>query len=213
MELYTVFRGNYRFMKGEYSEEQQKINGNFNEAYDLAVESLFGHHQNSILWSPAGEPVLAAGCGAAFARGPPAGRRSRQTSPGSGATGAPAAIVDRIASIGTLSSARVSSSSRSRMMRPCWVRYPLKCGALGFLSSSNVIGGVALPCRNFGDFIHPFRTRRVTLGGAGRLRGGTAARRLGFGRIRYPPNCGGRPQDSAWWRLLKGLYRAYERPL
>jgi hypothetical protein len=34
-------------MEGEYSEEQQKINGNFNEAYDLVVESLFGH-QNSI---------------------------------------------------------------------------------------------------------------------------------------------------------------------
>ena len=47
MELYPIFRGDYRFMKGEYSEEQHKINGNFNEAYDLVVESLFGH-QNSI---------------------------------------------------------------------------------------------------------------------------------------------------------------------
>jgi hypothetical protein len=59
MELYTVFRGNYRFMKGEYSEEQQKINGNFNEAYDLVVESLFGH-QNSIrvLWRLGRKPSL-----------------------------------------------------------------------------------------------------------------------------------------------------------
>ena len=47
MELYTIFCGDYRFMEGEYSEEQQKINGNFDEAYDLVVESLFGH-QNSI---------------------------------------------------------------------------------------------------------------------------------------------------------------------
>jgi hypothetical protein len=47
MELYTIFRGDYRFMQGEYAEEQQKINGYFNEAYDLVVESLFGH-QNSI---------------------------------------------------------------------------------------------------------------------------------------------------------------------
>ena len=43
MELYTVFRGNYRFMEGEYSEEQKKINANLNEADDLVVESLFGH--------------------------------------------------------------------------------------------------------------------------------------------------------------------------
>ena len=34
-------------MEGKYSEEQKNINGNFNEAYDLVVESLFGH-QNSI---------------------------------------------------------------------------------------------------------------------------------------------------------------------
>jgi hypothetical protein len=34
-------------MEGEYSEKQKKINGNFNEAYDLVVEALFGH-QNSI---------------------------------------------------------------------------------------------------------------------------------------------------------------------
>jgi hypothetical protein len=47
MEVYTIFRGDYRFMEGEYAEEQQEINGNFNEAYDLVVESLFGH-QNSI---------------------------------------------------------------------------------------------------------------------------------------------------------------------
>ena len=47
MELDTIFRGDYRFMQGEYAEEQQEINGNFNEAYDLVVESLFGH-QNSI---------------------------------------------------------------------------------------------------------------------------------------------------------------------
>ena len=93
-----------------------------------------------------------------------------------------------IASISTLSSARVSSSSRSRMMRPCWVRYPLKCGALGFLSSSNVIGGFALPCQNFGDFDTPFRARRVTLGGAGRLRGGTARVGLGLGGSDIPPN-------------------------
>ena|SRR6516164_864375 len=47
MELYTIFRGNHRFMEGEYSEKQKKINANFNETYDLVVESLFGH-QNSI---------------------------------------------------------------------------------------------------------------------------------------------------------------------
>jgi hypothetical protein len=48
MELDTIFRGDYRFMQGEYAEEQQEINGNFNETYDLVVESLFGH-QNLIL--------------------------------------------------------------------------------------------------------------------------------------------------------------------
>ena len=47
MELYTVFRGNYRFMEGEYSEKQKKINANFNETDDLVVESLFGHQNQS----------------------------------------------------------------------------------------------------------------------------------------------------------------------
>ena len=47
MELYTIFRGDERFMQGEYSEQQKKINGNFNETYDLMVESLFGHQNQS----------------------------------------------------------------------------------------------------------------------------------------------------------------------
>src|SRR5215469_756178 len=46
MELYTIFAGNERFMQREYSKQHEKINGNLNETYDLAVESLFGHRIN-----------------------------------------------------------------------------------------------------------------------------------------------------------------------
>jgi len=47
MELYTIFRGNYRFMEGKYSEKQKKVNANFNETDNLVVESLFGHQNQS----------------------------------------------------------------------------------------------------------------------------------------------------------------------
>src|SRR6516225_206975 len=54
MELYTIFRGNYRFVEGEHSEKQKKINANFNETDDLVVESLFGHQNQSEFESDSG---------------------------------------------------------------------------------------------------------------------------------------------------------------
>jgi hypothetical protein len=47
MVFYTIFCRYDRFMEGEYSKQQKKINGNSNETYDFVVESLFGQHKQS----------------------------------------------------------------------------------------------------------------------------------------------------------------------
>src|SRR6516225_3650568 len=90
MELYPIFRGDYRFIEGEYSEEQQKINGNFNEAYGGRVP----------VWSSEFNPLVpgrGAGVGGRVRRSlrsRSAGRPPIAPNFGSAATGALAAIVD-----------------------------------------------------------------------------------------------------------------------